>query len=41
MHFLLWVDAICINQSNSQEKSMQVLRMDEIYRRMGSPNMAW
>jgi len=28
---LIWVDAICINQSNSTENSAQVQRMDEIY----------
>ena len=29
--FVLWIDAICINQSNPQEKSEQVLRMRDIY----------
>ena len=28
---LLWVDALCINQRNEDEKSAQVARMDEIY----------
>ena len=27
----LWVDAICINQSDSAEKSQQVMQMTEIY----------
>lgn len=29
---VLWVDAICINQENPDEKSEQVKRMDSIYR---------
>lgn len=28
---LLWVDAICINQTDFEEKSVQVMRMKEIY----------
>ena len=28
----LWIDAICINQSNLQERAQQVTRMDSIYR---------
>jgi hypothetical protein len=28
----IWIDAICINQSNAVEKSAQVLRMTDIYR---------
>ena len=28
---LLWIDALCINQLDTQEKSIQVLRMREIY----------
>ena len=28
---LLWIDAICINQTNEEEKSMQVARMAEIF----------
>ncbi|KAK4450871.1 heterokaryon incompatibility protein-domain-containing protein [Podospora aff. communis PSN243] len=28
----LWVDAICINQSDNTEKSVQVFMMDDIYR---------
>lgn len=29
----LWVDAICINQNNNQEKRLQIRLMGEIYRR--------
>ena len=29
--FLLWIDALCINQDDLKEKSEQVLRMKEIY----------
>lgn len=29
----LWVDALCINQADSDERSEQVIRMGEIYRR--------
>ena len=29
--FVLWIDAICINQDDLKEKSEQVLRMKEIY----------
>ena len=29
--FMLWIDALCINQNNLKEKSEQVLRMKEIY----------
>lgn len=28
----LWIDAICIDQKNMQERSEQVLRMNDIYR---------
>ena len=28
---MLWIDAICINQSNNSEKSHQVMRMKDIY----------
>ncbi|ROW14724.1 hypothetical protein VPNG_03703 [Cytospora leucostoma] len=28
----LWIDAICIDQNNTQERSKQVLRMNDIYR---------
>ncbi|KAH9208075.1 heterokaryon incompatibility protein-domain-containing protein, partial [Leptodontidium sp. 2 PMI_412] len=28
---LLWIDAICIDQSNTQERQQQVSRMKEIY----------
>lgn len=28
---MVWVDAICINQEDDEEKSKQVARMDEIY----------
>ena len=30
---LLWIDALCINQSDQEEKSRQVARMAEIYSR--------
>ena len=30
---ILWVDAVCINQEDVEEKSSQVARMDEIYHR--------
>ena len=30
---MLWIDAICINQRDDSEKSLQVMRMAEIYRR--------
>lgn len=30
-HVLVWADAICINQSDNSEKSVQVMRMGEIY----------
>ncbi|KAK3682886.1 heterokaryon incompatibility protein-domain-containing protein [Podospora appendiculata] len=29
----IWADAICIDQSNTREKSTQVARMDQVYRR--------
>jgi len=29
---VLWIDAICIDQSNDEERSRQVLRMPDIYR---------
>ena len=29
---LLWVDAICINQANDNERNSQVLLMDQAYR---------
>ena len=32
---LLWIDAICINQPDQKEKSMQVARMAEIYSKAG------
>lgn len=37
---LLWVDAICINQSDNYEKSQQILRMGQIYAR-ASKVVAW
>jgi len=30
---VLWVDALCINQQDDKEKSMQVQKMNEIYRK--------
>ena len=30
--FLLWIDALCINQANEDEKSIQVLHMRETYK---------
>jgi hypothetical protein len=30
-HFLLWVDALCINQSNLRERAKEVQRMKDIY----------
>lgn len=45
-HVYLWVDAICIDQSNNRERSSQVSKMDEVYNRarsvsvwLGSGNM--
>ena len=32
-HLILWIDALCIDQNNVQEKNHQVGRMAEIYRR--------
>ncbi|KAL9107735.1 MAG: hypothetical protein Q9187_008387, partial [Circinaria calcarea] len=32
-HFRLWIDAVCIDQNNRQEKGLQVLRMEAIYRK--------
>lgn len=37
---LLWVDAVCINQRNTQEKSHQVAMMGEIYER-ASQVLTW
>jgi hypothetical protein len=37
---LLWVDAICINQSDIEEKSHQISRMGDIYRE-ASDVIAW
>ncbi|KAL9627712.1 MAG: hypothetical protein Q9204_006381 [Flavoplaca sp. TL-2023a] len=31
--FRLWIDAVCIDQNNRQEKGLQVLRMESIYRK--------
>ncbi|KAH8660879.1 heterokaryon incompatibility protein-domain-containing protein, partial [Tricladium varicosporioides] len=28
----VWIDSICIDQSNNKEKNHQILRMEEIYR---------
>ncbi|KAI1738100.1 HET-domain-containing protein [Xylaria scruposa] len=36
----MWVDAICINQFNNDEKNLQVERMGEIYR-LASRVIAW
>jgi hypothetical protein len=33
---VLWIDAICINQEDSKEKSEQVMLMSEIYRNAGT-----
>ncbi|KAH8802984.1 heterokaryon incompatibility protein-domain-containing protein [Xylogone sp. PMI_703] len=30
-HIKLWIDAICINQCDPQEKGVQISLMDEIY----------
>jgi hypothetical protein len=35
-HVYLWVDAICIDQNNNPERSIQVTKMDEIYNRASS-----
>lgn len=32
-NFFLWVETICINQEDTQEKSSQVKRMNETYAR--------
>ncbi|KAI4940662.1 hypothetical protein J4E91_011268 [Alternaria rosae] len=32
-HVALWVDALCIDQKNDAEKTMQVLKMNRIYRK--------
>jgi hypothetical protein len=32
-HCLLWIDALCINQANWEERSAQVLRMSSIYKK--------
>lgn len=32
----LWADAICINQSDAEEKSIQLVRMNMIYRKASS-----
>ena len=37
---LLWIDAICINQSNSQERNQQVAMMRNIYSK-ASHTIAW
>jgi hypothetical protein len=34
-HVLLWIDAICLNQEDTEEKSVQVPRMDYVYRLAG------
>jgi Heterokaryon incompatibility protein (HET) len=39
-HRALWVDQICINQSDKDEKSSQVALMDRIYR-MAEQVIAW
>ncbi|KAK3718131.1 hypothetical protein LTR37_005246 [Vermiconidia calcicola] len=36
----VWIDAICINQGDSQEKNLQVSKMDEIYTK-ASMVVAW
>ena len=37
----VWIDAICIDQNNDQERSHQVTRMREIYSRVGAPLYIW
>lgn len=39
-HRILWIDAVCINQSDNQEKNPQVLNMGQIYKRASSV-IAW
>ena len=36
----LWIDAICINQQNNNERNRQVMRMPDIYR-SASQVMIW
>lgn len=31
-HFLLWVDALCINQNDAEERAREVQRMKDVYR---------
>ncbi|KAF7502643.1 hypothetical protein GJ744_005397 [Endocarpon pusillum] len=37
----LWIDSICIDQSNLAEKSMQVALMRQILRILSRDSMAW
>jgi RimJ/RimL family protein N-acetyltransferase len=39
-HRALWVDAICVNQRNIEERNQQLLRMSAIYRR-AEITVAW
>ncbi len=36
-HSRIWIDAVCIDQNNRQEKGLQVLRMAAIYRKAIEP----
>lgn len=39
---LIWIDAVCIGQSNTDERSEQVARMAKIYRQQSQkPYLAW
>jgi len=31
---VFWIDAICIDQTNEREKSVQIQLMDDIYRKL-------
>ncbi|KAH7062720.1 heterokaryon incompatibility protein-domain-containing protein, partial [Paraphoma chrysanthemicola] len=37
----IWIDQICIDQSNVLEKNAQVSRMDEIYRNAPGGSIVW
>ncbi|KAL5320359.1 hypothetical protein ACEPPN_011160 [Leptodophora sp. 'Broadleaf-Isolate-01'] len=38
---ILWADAICINQSDFEERASQILLMKEIYSSSGHPTIVW